>query len=114
MKTIDKIQLMLHISQLRAHLDDRRHKLFKDLSFLQALEQCAEKMVHDNEGKVFYLYDVVCFEMLFKQVIIYYANDRICFTYNQCAVDISKKIIAKLESDRIHYVPLRKSFIAVK
>ncbi|WP_317645468.1 hypothetical protein [Sporosarcina sp. GW1-11] len=102
---------MLHISQLQDHLHSRRAVRFKDLSFIQTLEQCAEKIIHDDVRKVFYLYEVVCCEMLFKQVNIYYADDQIIFYYRKSCIDLSRKIMDRLEQDEISFFPVRKSFI---
>ncbi|PIC64020.1 hypothetical protein CSV79_08860 [Sporosarcina sp. P13] len=105
------MQLMLHIFQLHDHLHNRQSVLFRNLTFIQTLEQCAEKMIHDEYRKIFYLYDVVCCEMMFKKVIIHYANNQIIFSYSKSCVDMGGKVMARLQQDEITFFPLQKSFM---
>lgn len=108
---IGSVQLKLQISQLRDQLNSRSAERFDASNFIQVLERCAREMVYDEPCQVIYLYDVICYDMLFKQINVYYATDQIVFAYSALGPDMGSKIIARLQQENISFHPVQKSFI---
>ncbi|ARK25321.1 hypothetical protein SporoP37_12080 [Sporosarcina sp. P37] len=107
---IERVQLILHIPQLQYRLQHPEPVIPSHLCFFKSLEQFSEKSVHDTRRNVSYLYGVACGEMIFEQVIIYYANSQISFSYKESGSDTCGSLMRQLNRENIHFLPLSTSF----
>ncbi|PID21726.1 hypothetical protein CSV61_08480 [Sporosarcina sp. P3] len=107
---IEKVQLILHLPQLRYRLQRPESVKTSKLGFFESFEQYSEKCVHDSNGKVSYLYNVTREEMLFEQVVISYATHQMTFTYEKTIVDASEQLLEQLKEGNIEYQPVSKTF----
>ncbi|PID23887.1 hypothetical protein [Sporosarcina sp. P7] len=105
------MQLILHFPQLRHRLQKAEPVSTSEPRFFESLEQYSEKSVHDPNGKVSYLYNVMHEEMVFEQVIISYANSQMIFSYEKTNVDASEQLLEQLKERNIEYQPVSKTFL---
>ncbi|PID13784.1 hypothetical protein CSV63_16230 [Sporosarcina sp. P34] len=105
------MQLILHFPQLRHHLQKPEPVGTSEPRFFESLEQYSEKSVHDPNGNVSYLYNVMHEQMVFEQVVISYANSQMIFSYEKSNVDASGQLLEQLKERNIEYQPVSKTFL---
>ena len=105
------MQLILRIPQLQYRSKQPEPVIPGEACFFHSLEQYCEKSIHDPNEKVSYLYGVARDEMIFEQVVIYYANNQITFSYEKTNVDASEQLLKQLKRENIDYQPMSKTFL---
>ena len=103
--------MILHIPQLQYPLQNSKQAAPSLQCYFKTLEEYSEKAVHDKQGKVSYLYRVNRDDMIFEQVVIYYGNSQISFSYERTDIDTSEQLLLQLKKENIQYRPMSKTFL---